>query len=121
MAIMHFNAYYFFIRLRSQIKQRLIISVFSFQSKAKDHELMDRSFTGLTESLKASVAKDDGTLASSPQWLYLWSKCYNFISCANYSDNPSCRIIAPIKNVYSFPKSFSSHFKMKQLRVISAL
>lgn len=69
---------------------------------------MNRSFIGLTESLKISVAKDDETLASFPQWLYLWNKCYNFISCANYSDNPSYRIIAPIKNVYSFPKPFSS-------------
>lgn len=108
MPIMLFNVSCFFIRLCSQIKQRLIITVCSFQSKAKDHELMDRSFTGLTESLKISIAKNDGALALFPQWLYLWSKCYNFISCANYSDNPSHRIIAPIKNVYSFPKPFSS-------------
>ena len=39
------------------------------------------------------------------------NKFYNFISCSNYSDNPSHRIIASIKNVHSFPKLC---FNMKQ-------
>ena len=40
-----------------------------------------------------------------------WNKFYNFISCANYSDNPSHRIIASIKNMHSF---LNLCFNMKQ-------
>lgn len=72
---------FIFIRICSQIKQRLIISVCSFQSKAKAHGFMDRSFAGLTMSLQTSISKDDRTLALFCQWLYQWNKCYNFISC----------------------------------------
>ena len=50
---------------------------------------------------------NDFISSSIPQW----NKLYNFISCANYSDNPSHRIIASIKNVHSFPKLC---FNMKQ-------
>lgn len=63
---------------------------------------------GLTMFLQTSIAKDDRILALFPQWLYKWNKCYNFISCANYSDNPLHRITASIKNMYSFPKTFYS-------------
>lgn len=102
-----------------QMKQKVRAPVFCFL-KAK-HKSMDRSHTVLTNSLQASTAKGDKTLASFPQWPYQGDKCYNFISCASYSDNPSHRIIASIKNVYSSPKPFFlSCFAMKQLRVLLA-
>lgn len=84
-----------------QMKQRVTAPVFYFL-KAK-HKSMDRSLTVLTNSLQVSTAK---TLASFPQWSYQEDKCYNFISCASYSDNPSHRIIASIKKVYSSPNPF---------------